>query len=262
MSESGLIQHLCEFFSKLWMPIFSQLLGKSYELKENNLRKLSDYISSVLYDSDLSVLNFLNDKFDIILDVFHIVYNFYCLKDGKSSTCLINCDSIMNERGLKKNKSGAGRRGGYKNLERQKIHNALWILNLCGVLIVRELKSYKYVINIPARIYSLPQYIFPKKLVMYNYKSHIWHRRFGFYLIKNKSKHVKVAHLLGTVKNLHSSFKPLQLRDKFENVLDSLCEDGIIHNWHYKSIDENLLCGKNWIKHWKNLVIYVGIINY
>ena len=115
-----------------------------------------------------------------------------------------------------------------------------------------------------------------QKLLALNPHLKSWHKSIGMYLSILKStgkckmfsmddfktlKHrdcaiVQVKKLLKLV-SLGSLF-PFQIRNRFEDVLDELCQIGIIQGWSYKNIDEEMLCSKNWLFFWRLLSIKVA----
>ncbi|WP_042351625.1 helix-turn-helix domain-containing protein [Bacillus massiliigorillae] len=58
----------------------------------------------------------------------------------------------------------------------------------------------------------------------------------------------KVSTLLKTM-DFSSRYNGVQVRDKFEHILDDLQQDGVIQNWHYSEpIDEQRVGKKGWFK--------------
>ena len=80
-------------------------------------------------------------------------------------------------------------------------------------------------------------------------------KRIGMFLCIGKPQKIKVKILFLQVKELCPSYKPVQIRDKFEETMDNLISDQIIKSWFYEKINEDQMQGKNWFKKWENLNI-------
>ena len=55
--------------------------------------------------------------------------------------------------------------------------------------------------------------------------------------------------------------KPFCARERIENAFDEMVKIGLIKNWEYKKINENELCGVDWIVKYKKLKIIFDIKN-
>jgi len=255
LTDSGFKIHITEFMQKIWKPLWAKL--ENFNMQSgvicNNIE--IDNLVTILHRGNLDIFKIPAEKRDFISDVFNIVYSICSTMSCCGENIELSADDIMSSRGLAKNINSKGVRGGYKNLERLKIHNALNGLNALDILNVRELSNFNYVIAIPPHIKSYAKFTFPKKLVEYNYKTQLWQRRLGFYLSGNKLSKIKVKELFEQVEELCGSFRPMQIRDKFESVMDELMTDGIIKDWRYEKIDEDALQGKNWLERWMKLYI-------
>ena len=49
--------------------------------------------------------------------------------------------------------------------------------------------------------------------------------------------------------------RPSRIREKIESAFDYLVKIGVIEGWEYKKIDENKLCGENWLLAYAKLKI-------
>lgn len=254
LTEKGMKAHLSEFIQKLWTPIFIHLVRNSYVKTISTECTNNKNLTTILVDESYIHKHLHNIHSDLICDIFHITCHSLFSKNSDDKL-IISCDDIMATRGLKKNPNANGRRGGFKKIEKEKIETALTLLNDFGLLHVTKFDNFKYIVSIPSKFDKLPRTTIPRKIVEYNHKTHIWHRRIGLKLVQNKVNKIQVKELLKVISNLYKSFKPIQIRDKFERVLDDLCDDEIIKSWHYKNINENTMSGKNWLSKWENLTI-------
>lgn len=251
------IRHYAEFMHMVWKPVHAQLdnIDISARVKSNHIAL--DNICTVLQNGNLDIFTIPANKRDFISDVFNIVHSMFVGVDPINGRMEISADDVLSVRGLLKNANSKGLRGGYKNHERLKVHQALRALNYLDMLVVTNVSGFNYQISIPHHLRHIPKYNFPKKLVEYNYKTHLWQRRLGFCLRANKTAKIKVQKLFHEIEELCPSLRPAQIRDKFEEVLDYLASDGVIQDWHYEKIDENAMQGKSWIERWKKLhIIY------
>ncbi len=257
LTENGFIMHLSEFMHNLWTPVFAELEGINIPTRVKSSNYKLETLYTTLQTGNIELFQIPAEKKDFISDVFNIVHSLFVGLNPIKSGLFVSADDILSIRGLAKNANSKGVRGGYKTLDRTKVHLALQGLNYLDMLYVTTLSDFNYVISIPAHIKAMPKFSFPKKLVEYNYKTQLWQRRLGYCLCANKTSKIKISKLYAEVEELCGSFRPVQIRDKMEEVLDYLASDGIIANWHYEKIDENAMIGKNWIERWKKLyVIY------
>ena len=250
LKPQAFISHMSEFMQKMWQSVFLEL---------ENIRLKNQVITHNYKINELVVLPFENQlNFshlplaikDITADVFYLTTTIIFNLKKQSEYCLISADDIMSARELKENKNANGFSGGYKNHERQKIHSALFLLNISNCLIVREINPYNYIIKLPFNKQFQSKKVLPKILATYSYKSNLWKKRLGYYLSINKPEHLKVKELYSNTNELCNSFKPSQIRDKFEYSMDHLVSDRILKFWHYSNIDENKMSGKNWFSIW------------
>ncbi len=254
LNETAFIMHISEFMQKMWKPIWVELsvvgdLKKSM-LSEYNLGSEVEIFSTDIFD----MIKLPSEISDLVCDVFCIASALW-LKYSSSSWIMLSADDVLNQRGLEKNLNLNGKKYGYKAVARNKIHAALNILNITGVLVVREFGEYNYAISVPYNLRGSKRYKVPIKLFKYKYKTELWKKRIGLYLRINKPFKIKVEHVLDLVQNLCMSYKPLQCRDKLEETLDMLVYEAILDDWCYEEIDENSMQGKAWFNNWKKLIL-------
>lgn len=251
LTKIGERNNLETFVQKLWIPILQKLVkDKDRHRVQNNILSLK----TALIDDYECILNKYVADTDLVLDVFYIVFSMFVQKDEKS-VFLVSVDEIMQVRGLKKNVSSSGRRGGYKNIERQKVKKAIELLDKLHFLVAIEVSKLEYLVSIPIYLRTKMHSVLPKRLVQFNYKTQLWHRRFGFYIYKCRKNKIVVKEFFHLIKDLCSSLRSGQVRDRFEYVMDELVDFGLIKDWYYCKIDENQLQGKNWFEKWLRLNI-------
>ena len=256
LTDNGFISHIAEFMQKMWLSVFCKL----HNIEECRKSESHNYNLSELlvlpFEKDFKYKNIPIFLQDIIKDTYNISVSLIFEYVQKNEYIKLSADDFLKLRGLKKNKNSNGLENGYKEHERQKIHSALFILNLSKNLIVREVSQYNYLIKLPfKKQFQQPKHM-PVQLICFSYKNELWQKRLGYYLCENSSKSIKVNDLYTEIKDFCSSFKPGQIRDKFELAMDNLVEKKVILDWHYKKIDENRLQGKGWF----NLWLTTGII--
>lgn len=100
-----------------------------------------------------------------------------------------------------------------------------------------------------------------KKIAEYDYYRNFWEKRLGNYLAwiwrtgQNKADFLVpsgVGTLINQIGEENKLKRPRSIRNRLENALDRLENDGVIKSWQYKSIDESILTGKNWFQTWLN----------
>ena len=251
LTETGYNSLISEFTQKLWAPLLLQLTN----YKALSKQKILTELNTVLSDYQLKQIISIDKNEDLVFDVFHIISSFCNDIKYKKMPLIITTDNIMQTRGLAQSPNTKGFRSGYKVEQKEKIQAAINILNKAKLINATELSPYKYLITLGKNLPSRKINTYPIKLVQYNYKTQIWERRFAHYLLTTQSPTNKINKLTNIITDQTSSFKPSQIREKFELTLDRLCEDNIIKSWHYAKINENEMTGKNWIEKWQKLSI-------
>ncbi len=251
LSEKGYNSLISEFIQKLWQPVLLQLI----QYKTLSKQKILDELNTVLSDEQLKNLISVDKNEDLVFDVFHIVSSFCSDVKYKQTPIIISVDNIMQTKGLAQNPNAKGFRSGYKIEQKEKIQASLNLLNKASLLNVMELSPYKYLITLGKNLMQSEIKSYPIKLVQYNYKTQIWERRFAHYILTTKKEINKISKLISLMNDQINSFKPSQIREKFELALDNLCDEGIVKSWHYSKINENEMSGKNWLEKWKKLSI-------
>ena len=249
LTERGMKTLISEFIHKLWSPILLQLIQDEYE-KE---LELLNEIKTPILDIEFKKIIKLDKNQELVFDVFYIVCS-YIYNKKKLPLC-ISATDIMKNRGLIQNKNANGYRGGYKIEQKMKIHASLNILNSVNLLNVNEISQFNYIIFPNKNLLRMPIKTLTSNLVKFNYKTQLGERIIANYLINLKKEKIKIKDLVGLIQATSKSLKPMQIRDKLENIMDELCEKKIIQSWYYLKIDEEELSGKNWITKWLELFI-------
>lgn len=90
----------------------------------------------------------------------------------------------------------------------------------------------------------------------------LWKKELGLFfgVREKKSFQIQVSKLLKLLLKTDKNLRPLKIRNRLEDTLCDLVESGIIKNWRYKEIDEDLLLDcKGWFYYWRQLSIKVSI---
>ncbi len=253
------------------------------KILRSNVEKAPEYLLVPFFKGGLSLFDFLEnagivglkaEEIDILIIMFHLFFT-----DRKNDGFLyFNTDDILIFRGVRKNKALKNGLSGYKKIVRQRIDAIIKNLGSMKIFTVVDYKDFNYVVCFYDKfIQDIDGACFlSQKLLALNPHLKSWHKSIGMYLSILKStgkckmfsmddfktlKHrdcaiVQVKKLLKLV-SLGSLF-PFQIRNRFEDVLDELCQIGIIQGWSYKNIDEEMLCSKNWLFFWRLLSIKVA----
>lgn len=251
LNEKGYKTLISEFIHKLWLPIQLELIKPTTIPIFKGLKELNTPYT----EEDLKKIVLVDTNQDLIFDVFYIVFSHLYEARTTSNIVKISADNIIRTRGLIENANSKGCRSGYKNEQRHKIHAALNILNSSQLFNIDEITPFTYVISLGKNIKTANLTTFPLKLVSFNLKTQICERRIAFYILKEKKEKIKIKNLVNLIKNQTTSFKPNQIREKIEKILDFLCEEKILRYWHYTKINEDELIGKNWLEKWLTLTI-------
>lgn len=252
LNDKGFKTLISEFINKLWVQVLICIMKININVPNRiNLTQIVSPLSDKLLGKYLKS----DENEDLIFDVFHIIYSYYYHYKNKKKGLYVSADDILSSRGLIKNANAKGFRSGYKNEQRQKVRAALNILNSLDLVNVHEIRPFHYVFFPSSKIQNKGINFYPITFVGYNLKSQLWERRFSFYLYDNRKERHKIKDLIALVEPFCGSLKPMQLRDKTEDVLDKLCENGIIKSWYYLKVNEEELTGKNWLDKWFQLYI-------
>lgn len=251
LNEYGFKKLIAEFINKLWTPVLIELTNTNTKAKN---RTTINCITTPLSDYELKQIIKIDENEDLIFDVFHIIYSYYFQMKNNNKSLHICADNILEQRGLVQNANSKGVRSGYKNIQREKIHAALNILNSLNLATIIETIPFHYLI-FPNLKLSKKFKTYPINIIKHNLKTQLWERRFSHHILENNKKKYKIRELINTTDDFISSLKPMQIRDKTENTLDNLCSQKLIKSWHYLKIKEEALTGKNWLEKWKELYI-------
>ncbi len=194
----------------------------------------------------------------LCVDVFHVICHFYVYKRNKLNQIFVTADEILNIKNRKPNKHSNGKTYGYTNKMRKEIESALVKLCDIGAVAILAKDNYRYALMLRPQFFTKDKFMvdLPVKILSYNQKTCLWERKLSelLYTFSDKNS-LKVKYFLELVKRDISSLKPAQIRDRLENTLDRIVSDNLISSWHYKSINEEKLSGKDWLARYKNLSV-------
>lgn len=232
------------------LPNFNLKVIKS---SENNI----DSIDSILVLEKLNKI-FSHIDFDVLLIISHIFLK--CKNDGFIYT---NTDEILSYRGIKKIKQTSSKASGYKNNVREIIRKSLLSLKKTNIISVTEYKKFNFIICFNNFYFNDKRKIkIPSKILNYNPHKKPWHKDIGYFLTFYKYKKpgtsiIQIKKILKYIKKDYSFLAPNEIRIRFEDVMDTLAQENVIANWHYKNIDEDFLSCKNWLYYWQILSVKI-----
>lgn len=239
-----LVQRLMEAFLPKGEPVFFDFDFYFAPFVKPDLKYLNPFKKSKTLCLDPALLD----------DVLCILYNVYIFRADYFSFVKISADDILFLRGVKKYSKH------YKNEDRKRVSKALEVLCMLNLISIRKIKKYHWQFCfLSSRVKA--GYIIPKELFYLNCKKYF--EKYLAHLIclqSDKSKNfVKLKHpvefLCKNVKNPKPSF----IRERVEGAFDEMVKSGLIKNWEYKKIDENVLCGADWILKYKKLKIIFAL---
>lgn len=180
-------------------------------------------------------------------DVLCILYNVYTQRQNRFCLVEMSADDIIFLRGHKT----------YRNSDRKRIKEA--INTLCALNLIRVKKVKKYVWQFYVLQNRLRDgFLVPKEVFGINPAAKYFEKCLAFYIFYLASVscfEFKVAYALNYLKKKTKGKRPSRIREKIESAFDYLVKIGVIEGWEYKKIDENKLCGENWLLAYAKLKI-------
>ena len=190
-------------------------------------------------------------------DVYCILYNIFIKRKNPYSFIKVNADDILFLRGIKKNSAH------YKKEDKKRVGKAIWTLCSYGLIKAKKIKKYEWKIFIPKN-FCFDYYFAPREVFCLNPRTKYFEKYLA-HLICFQIQHSKtVIKLKDPIDYLYKNIKylkPSSARERIENAFDEMVKIGLIKNWEYKKIDENELCGADWIVKYKKLKIIFDIKN-
>lgn len=211
---------------------------------------------------DLKYSNpFLNTKnlcSDPVLldDVLCILYNVYLYSANSLCFVKISADDILLLRGVKRYSKQ------YKIEDKKRISKALETLCVLNLIHVKKIKKYVWEFCF-AKDRVKGSYFVPKEIFYLSCKKY-FEKYLAHFICLQLSKSKNFITLKHPIEFLYKNvkyLKPSCARERVENAFDELVKIGLIKNWEYGEINENTLCGANWILRYKKLKIVFDIKN-
>ena len=207
--------------------------------------------------ADLKPANsFLPPRF-LANDVFCILYNVFIKRKNPAAFVKVCADDILFLRGIKKIAAH------YKIEDKKRIGAAISELCALNLIRARQIKKYEWKIFIPKN-FCFDYYFAPREVFCLNPRTKYFEKYLA-HLICFQIQHSKtVIKLKDPIDYLYKNIKylkPSSARERIENAFDEMVKIGLIKNWEYKKINENELCGADWIVKYKRLKIIFDIKN-
>ena len=184
-------------------------------------------------------------------DVFCILYNIFLKRKNKFSYVKVNADDILFLKGSNKNSLH------YKKEDRKRIYKAITTLCAFNLIRAKKIKRYEWKIFIVQDLFS-DGYFLPREIFSLNPRTKYFEKYLAHYIAAQIQQSKKIIELKKPINFLYSNIKYLKpscARERVENAFDVMVKIGLIKNWQYKKINENELCGTDWILKYKKLKI-------
>ena len=200
--------------------------------------------------------SFLPPKF-LVNDVFCILCNIFIKRKNPAAFVKVCAEDILFLRGIKKIAAH------YKIEDKKRIGAAISELCALNLIRARQIKKYEWKIFIPKN-FCFDYYFAPREVFCLNPRTKYFEKYLA-HLICFQIQHSKtVIKLKDPIDYLYKNIKylkPSSARERIENAFDEMVKIGLIKNWEYKKINENELCGADWIVKYKKLKIIFDIKN-
>ena len=168
----------------------------------------------------------------------------------------ISADDILLLRGVKRYSKQ------YKIEDKKRISKALETLCVLNLIHVKKIKKYVWEFCF-AKDRVKGSYFVPKEIFYLSCKKY-FEKYLAHFICLQLSKSKNFITLKHPIEFLYKNvkyLKPSCARERVENAFDELVKIGLIKNWEYGKINENTLCGANWILRYKKLKIVFDIKN-
>ena len=231
------------------------LLEAIVEFEEVKLFDFNCFIVPIMADFEYAN-SFLPPKF-LVNDVFCILCNIFIKRKNPAAFVKVCAEDILFLRGIKKIAAH------YKIEDKKRIGAAISELCALNLIRARQIKKYEWKIFIP-RVDFADSYFVPREVFCLNPRTKYFEKYLA-HLICFQIQHSKtVIKLKDPIDYLYKNIKylkPSSARERIENAFDEMVKIGLIKNWEYKKINENELCGADWIVKYKKLKIIFDIKN-
>ena len=207
--------------------------------------------------ADLKPANsFLTPRF-LANDVFCILYNVFIKRKNPAAFVKVCADDILFLRGIKKIAAH------YKIEDKKRVGAAISELCTLNLIRARQIKKYEWKIFIPRADFA-DSYFVPREIFCLNPRTKYFEKYIAHLICAQIQRAKNILNLKDPVDFLYKNvkyLKPFCARERIENAFDELVKIGLIKNWEYKKINENELCGVDWIVKYKKLKIIFDIKN-
>ena len=207
--------------------------------------------------ADLKPANsFLTPRF-LANDVFCILYNVFIKRKNPAAFVKVCADDILFLRGIKKIAAH------YKIEDKKRIGAAISELCALNLIRARQIKKYEWKIFIPRADFA-DSYFVPREIFCLNPRTKYFEKYLAHLICAQIQRAKNILNLKDPVDFLYKNvkyLKPFCARERIENAFDELVKIGLIKSWEYKKINENELCGADWIVKYKRLKIIFDIKN-
>ena len=215
------------------------------------ISKKPNYINPFLTFKKYSQNKYLTD------DILCILYNLFLKRKNLYSFIKVNAEDVLILRGIKKKSAH------YTNEDKRRICNAIAELNAFNLIRAVKIKKYEW------KIFILPElftdcYFAPIEIFQLNPRTKYFEKYLAHYIaaqIQQSKKNVELKKPIDFLYKNIKYLKPSSARERVENAFDEMVKIGLIKNWEYKKINENELCGADWIVKYKKLKIIFDIKN-
>lgn len=231
------------------------LLEAIVEFEEVKLFDFNCFIVPIMADFEYAN-SFLPPKF-LVNDVFCILCNIFIKRKNPAAFVKVCAEDILFLRGIKKIAAH------YKIEDKKRIGAAISELCALNLIRARQIKKYEWKIFIP-RVDFANSYFVPREVFCLNPRTKYFEKYLAHLICAQIQRAKNILNLKDPVDFLYKNvkyLKPFCARERIENAFDELVKIGLIKNWEYKKINENELCGVDWIVKYKKLKIIFDIKN-
>ena len=232
------------------------LLEAIVEFEEVKLFDFNYFIVPNVLADFKPVNSFLPPRF-LANDVFCILYNVFIKRKNPAAFVKVCADDILFLRGIKKIAAH------YKIEDKKRVGAAISELCTLNLIRARQIKKYEWKIFIPRADFA-DSYFVPREIFCLNPRTKYFEKYIAHLICAQIQRAKNILNLKDPVDFLYKNvkyLKPFCARERIENAFDELVKIGLIKSWEYKKINENELCGVDWIVKYKKLKIIFDIKN-
>lgn len=231
------------------------LLEAIVEFEEVKLFDFNYFIVPIIADFEYAN-SFLPPRF-LVNDVFCILCNIFIKRKNPAAFVKVCAEDILFLRGIKKIAAH------YKIEDKKRVGAAISELCALNLIRARQIKKYEWKIFIPRADFA-DSYFVPREIFCLNPRTKYFEKYIAHLICAQIQRAKNILNLKDPVDFLYKNvkyLKPFCARERIENAFDEMVKIGLIKSWEYKKIDENELCGADWIVKYKRLKIIFDIKN-